>query len=1127
MVQYAPRDLTASTKSVPGTSRMYRLPTMMPGEFHITATGYSAPVITAAMVDTTAIGQTATGTVAVAELRNTAEAAAAPAPASTPAAAPTAPAGTVVAGAASAGAAPPAKIALAVNQTGLDTGLGQQIGINPIGPGGPGGPGGPIIPPSYPVSLDIFHGDQLVVSGAPPPIQQALDDNDGTWRVRVNYAAQSQPTDTIQFSLMPYTSTLPLLTRRIPLWFLQQGFDNNWNGRNYISIAFEDGTLYIQFDPEIASYYHLPNQNIAVASAITEVPPNLVVTDIQLRVDSSSGGYEELAGPLPYIQVTVTVGGIDGQPMNCSILGGDFTIADFSVIVKFYIIAASGVVEGALSTVVGYRSQVTTDLLDKISATNKVGDVESWIASGKVNSYFYNTVLPTLQNYLDSHSAVVGPAITPWLLGAAFTVWTVQYDPTNSQSLPASSAAHPWIPQGDIVVTYLGLTEPPGPTVLGMRPTSTALAIATVAPDGVTGTNYALPLGASGGTAPYTWSVTGTLPAGVTLAGVTLTGVPTTQGVSTFQLKVVDATGASAAQGFTVAVNGPGFSISTASPLPGTAVGDSYAVVFSATGGAGGLKWSATGLPSGLAMSSSGVLSGTPTGDGSAATIIVQAVDANGAIARHAFSLTVLDELLFGEQIYTPRGAGTAIYSPPPVASPLPIGSPVLTAPVTQGNLSKVDHIVVLMMENRSFDHMLGYLSREGGRTDVEGLKWENDSDRTQFNFYNGLFYYPNRLIDTHLFYPESIGPDHSFESVKAQMLDNMGHFVSDYARNKISDDDPAQLSQVMGYYTGEQLPTYDMLAREFTICDHWFCSHPGPTWPNRFVTLTGDLNRNSYGEPEVDTPSYSDFTPSEATTLFDLLTERNVSWQYFEQRASTMRAYTKYTFDLVNVREYSDPVSGFAAAVLAGLKSVTFVDPLFGDLPAGLDSPQDNDDAPPSDLADGQRFVSQVVTTLFTPASNPNWEKTMLVIVYDEHGGFYDHVQPPEDAVPLTGQYSGKLGPRVPAFVVSAWTPAGAVLKDVFDHTSIAATILNRFCSPHPPVLSPRVSAAKDLRDALSLTEARGQLTPLLGLPTQELPAATNRTVVRTFSAPASNDSFGALLGAIALGLGQGGSQT
>jgi hypothetical protein len=108
------------------------------------------------------------------------------------------------------------------------------------------------------------------------------------------------------------------------------------------------------------------------------------------------------------------------------------------------------------------------------------------------------------------------------------------------------------------------------------------------------------------------------------------------------------------------------------------------------------------------------------------------------------------------------------------------------------------------------------------------------------------------------------------------------------------------------------------------------------------------------------------------------------------------MRASTKYSFDLVNVLEYSDPLQGFHVTVSKGLPSFTWVDPLFGDLPAGISPPQDNDGAPPSDLKFGQLFIEDVVNTLFSPRSNPNWAKTMLIIVYGEHGGFYDHVDPP-----------------------------------------------------------------------------------------------------------------------------------
>jgi hypothetical protein len=109
------------------------------------------------------------------------------------------------------------------------------------------------------------------------------------------------------------------------------------------------------------------------------------------------------------------------------------------------------------------------------------------------------------------------------------------------------------------------------------------------------------------------------------------------------------------------------------------------------------------------------------------------------------------------------------------------------------------------------------------------------------------------------------------------------------------------------------------------------------------------------------------------------------VSWQYFQQRASIIRAFTKYSFDLTNVLEFDDPGNGFVASVKQGLRSVTFVDPLFGDLPAGVNAPQDNDDAPPSDLKDGQHFIDGIVKTLFDPNFNKDVQKTMLIIVYDE----------------------------------------------------------------------------------------------------------------------------------------------
>jgi phospholipase C len=483
---------------------------------------------------------------------------------------------------------------------------------------------------------------------------------------------------------------------------------------------------------------------------------------------------------------------------------------------------------------------------------------------------------------------------------------------------------------------------------------------------------------------------------------------------------------------------------------------------------------------------------------------------------------TPTDPLLLEEVAYTPRGAGDSVWKPQKAGSNLPEPPHHGGQATTQGDLAKVDHIVVVVMENRSFDHILGYLSRDNGRSDIEGLKQETDGNRTQYNYFNGQFVYPEKLVLTRII----DSPDHSHEAVKGQMTDGMMHFITDYAK-KFATNDVA--TDVMGYYGGDQLRTYAMLADQFCICDHWFASHVGPTIPNRFVLLTGDLNRDTWGQPEVDTPDYKSFTPCETETLFDHLTDQGVTWRYFHHRASMMRLFTKYTFDMVNVVEYDDSNKGFHAVVSSGaLPSVTFVDPAFGDLPAGVGQPPDNDDAPPADLLDGQNFIFDVVHALFdpphlqgnVPSGNPNWQKTMLIIVYDEHGGFYDHVDPPADAVPLLGQNSGKLGPRVPAFVISAWTRARSVLKDVFEHASIPATILRRFCSPQPPSMGARVAAARDLRGALSLARPRnaGEMFPQVNTV-----AARQRpfTIARPFRAPSKPDDFGAFLGGALMTVG------
>ena len=148
-----------------------------------------------------------------------------------------------------------------------------------------------------------------------------------------------------------------------------------------------------------------------------------------------------------------------------------------------------------------------------------------------------------------------------------------------------------------------------------------------------------------------------------------------------------------------------------------------------------------------------------------------------------------------------------------------------MSATDTAAALAKVEHIVVLMMENRSFDHMLGYLSLEGGREDVDGLK------AGMANEYGGRSY-PSHHLKRTAFLPVE-DPDHSGEATSVQIAGGaMSGFVDSFAaklaQRRASDHDPGL---VMGYYNAGDLPVYDHLAAEFCVCDRWFCSVPGATW--------------------------------------------------------------------------------------------------------------------------------------------------------------------------------------------------------------------------------------------------------------------------------------------------------
>ena len=461
--------------------------------------------------------------------------------------------------------------------------------------------------------------------------------------------------------------------------------------------------------------------------------------------------------------------------------------------------------------------------------------------------------------------------------------------------------------------------------------------------------------------------------------------------------------------------------------------------------------------------------------------------------------------------------------------------------PLEPGNLAKIDHIVVVMMENRSFDHMLGFLSlptagNEGrvglGRSDVDGLSGNETNPGDTRGNRQRVFSLGTTRPPTPGLNPgnETRGtkfphdPGHSFRATLAQRggyditlpggalalrRDDEGPdgpdpdappppprvfhvgrnegFVLDFARvlsGRVSALEERLLrGEIMGYHPGEHVPLFRFLAEQFTVCDRWFASHPGHTWPNRFVSLTGRLNRGRNGLPEVDNPPLETFDPLEVSSIFHHLDAAGVDWRYFEQDFSMVRLFSKYTFDRDRVVTIDDPERGFFALARQGrLPPVTYIEPNLTDVPPG------NDDHPPTDITAGQKFLTDVYEAL---ADGPKWEKTLLIITYDEHGGFYDHVHPAsqplfDPGAPQAGGF-GPLGVdpetlatidhygfRVPAFVVSPWVPAASVGKAVYDHTSILKTIMARFLGSDPPDMGLRVLLANDVGSLLSLERPR-----------------------------------------------------
>ena len=385
-----------------------------------------------------------------------------------------------------------------------------------------------------------------------------------------------------------------------------------------------------------------------------------------------------------------------------------------------------------------------------------------------------------------------------------------------------------------------------------------------------------------------------------------------------------------------------------------------------------------------------------------------------------------------------------------------------------------IRHVVVLMLENRSFDCMLGRLYPKSdafdGLSGVESNIWHKpDGDQTQILVWND----PNVTAQS-LTIPDP-DPGELFSDIHMQIygLDEtpasnpgppaMGGFVDNYMRQKAQEPAPDPRA-VMHYFTPEQVPVISTLARAFAVSDRWHASAPCQTWPNRFFVHTGTA-----GGWVNNSPTHF---PYLMTTVFDRLDGVGQSWRlYFHDvpQASTLtRLWDKAPahFRPFDPDFVHDAGSGMLPAY-SFIEPRYFADPLTRRMP--------NDEHPPHNVAYGEALIAAVYNAV---RAGPGWNETLLVITYDEHGGCYDHVVPPA-ATPPGGTYPDgfdfdRFGVRVPAVIVSPYVRAGAVIRPAgatpFDHTSITAT-LRKLHGFQP--LTARDAAAPDLLEALGLEPA------------------------------------------------------
>ncbi|KEO80885.1 alkaline phosphatase family protein [Tumebacillus flagellatus] len=399
-------------------------------------------------------------------------------------------------------------------------------------------------------------------------------------------------------------------------------------------------------------------------------------------------------------------------------------------------------------------------------------------------------------------------------------------------------------------------------------------------------------------------------------------------------------------------------------------------------------------------------------------------------------------------------------------------------------SFERIDHVVVLMLENRSFDNMAGWLYAKGNRSPYDqaprGQAFDGVAGKRLSNPIPSNTDGAQRKVvpagrGSGEFEPTT-DPGEEFLHVQAQMYgqrEPMQGFVQDYA-GMLKQDGRAitydNYSKIMNGFTPEQVPVISALAHQYAVCDRWFCSVPSQTWTNRSFFHAG----TSAGL--VDNWPYLNWLQNDTATIFNRMSDAGLTWGVYYD-AQTIISLTM----LIHFRQLAKYWNHnfhfmqkfFRDAEEGTLPNYTFLEPCFNNWRG-----QRNDQHPPFSVAEGEKLIYDVYQAL---RKGKNWERTLFVITYDEHGGCYDHVLPPAAVPPdpkaPVGQQGfrfDQLGIRVCTVLVSPYIEAGTVFRArdphgnvvPLEHSSMIKTLTNRW---HLPPLTERDRTATGIEQVFT----------------------------------------------------------